>query len=258
MREKADILDYFAILKNRETLGSAYLFIGDDFSLVESVLKTINCRDKKDFCDDCDDCRKIKDLSHPDLFIVKPEGATTKIDVIREINRFLSLKSFQALNKMVIVKDGLSLSTEAANAFLKTLEEPPDNSFIAICVSKVEGVLPTIISRCRKIFLPCANSIDISFEPENIINFLNGGRAEFKDRRKFSDFLWTFILFLRSILLSKSGYQKTGVEFYKHPGPWNAYSVEQVLRILKNVLNIYQARSNININLALELMKVEL
>ena len=252
-----DILNYFSILKDQETIGSSYLFVGGDFLLVQDVFRTINCQKEKNFCGICWDCKKIKEMNHPDLFIVEPEGMTTKISAIRGINQFLSLKSFRAPYKIVIIKDGLSLSTDAANAFLKTLEEPPHNSFIAICTPKIEGLLPTIVSRCRKIFLPCAGNSSGFTNSLDVIDFVNGKKMEFRDRRKFSVFLWEFILFLRGTLTNKAGYQKGANGLCKYPESWKFYSVKQISCMLQNASRIYESRGNININLALELIRAE-
>ncbi len=259
MTESREILNYFRILDERSSLGTSYIFIGEDFSIVSDILKVISCEADAYFCNECWDCKRIETNSHPDLFIIEPESLTIKIDTIREGMRFLSLKSFQLKNKMVVIKSGNSLTPQAANAFLKTLEEPPKNSFIAICASKLEGILPTIISRCRKIFLPARfKESDVS-EFSLVSEFLRGKSIVFKDRKKFSSFLWTLIILLHNDLLSKvEGRNNQLHQTDERKIIFKSYSVDRAQNILKDILKIYEACNNININLALNLIRLRL
>ena len=171
MRDK--ILDYFELLKRNDLLGSSYLFIGDGYPVVTDIFKLINCKDHPRFCGACWDCGRIAEGKHPDVFLIEPDPSTIKIERIREAQYFLSLKSFRLKKKVVFVKGAESFSEPAANAFLKTLEEPPKNTFIAVCSRTVDGLLPTIISRCRKIFLPFNEKVD-AVEPGVLYDFLEG------------------------------------------------------------------------------------
>lgn len=258
MVRKDKILNYFYILKKNNCIGASYLFIGEDFSLVKDIIKLINCREDSRFCNTCWDCQRIKQGNHPDLFLIDPEGLTIKIDAIREGIRFFSLKGFRLKNKVVVIKNAQNLGQEAANAFLKTLEEPPENSFIAICSSKTEGLLPTIVSRCRKIFLPFNDRENDKFKFHLVSEFLKGEKIEFKDRKKFSLFLWSLIMFLRNNLISKTVrlnnqlFQESESETILGPK-----SIGQIHNALKHVLEIYGVCNNINIKLALNLIRMK-
>ena len=259
MGKKKELLNYFNVLKKHSILGSSYLFIGQDQETLSDILKLIGCDNGPYFCDTCWDCKRLKAGSHPDLLIVEPQNLTTRIESIRQISQFLSLKSFRLGKKMVIIKDAGSLSLAAANAFLKTLEEPPKNSFIALYASKLEGILPTITSRCRKIFLPSEEQAVQDLDIEEVCGFLQGGEKEFRDRSKFGSFLWTLILLLRSDLLSKLDCRNNELPrskaceiILRHK------NTSQIYQILEDVLRIYQAYSNININLALNLLRIHL
>jgi hypothetical protein len=257
MSEKQEILNYFNILKTNSFLGSSYLFVGEDFSLVSDIAKLINC--KNDFCNSCWDCKQIERGTHPDLFIVEPQELTIKIEQIREAIRFLSLKSFKLKNKILVIKNAQALSQAAANAFLKNLEEPPKNSFIGVCTTKLEGILPTIISRCRKIFLPAnEKAVELSMA-SSVVSFLEGGKVEFSDRKKFASFLWTLIVLLRNNLVEQTGYQNN--DLLKIKGCeiiLKSYSIDRMHSILKDILMIYGAHDSININLALNLIRMKL
>ncbi|MFA5338257.1 MAG: hypothetical protein WC330_07980, partial [Candidatus Omnitrophota bacterium] len=132
MQTQNKILNYFSLLKKRRIIGKSYLFIGDDFSIVKDVAKLINCvNDAESFCNSCFDCSNIERYAHPDLFMLKPETLTITIENIKEAQQFLRLKSFRAQKKVLVIEDAQNMGEASANAFLKTLEEPPKNSFIA-------------------------------------------------------------------------------------------------------------------------------
>ncbi|MFH1519657.1 MAG: hypothetical protein ABIE75_03695 [Candidatus Omnitrophota bacterium] len=254
-----DLLNYFQILKKRELLGTSYLFIGEDTSLIPDIVKLINCPQDSYFCDSCWDCKRIESGNHPDLFTVEPDGFNVKIETIREGMRFLSLKSFRSKNKVMIIKEAQNLTPAAANAFLKTLEEPPKHSFMAITTSKLEGVLPTIISRCRKIFLPPKFSQVDSVSEESALRFLGGEDIRFSDRKKFPDFLWALVMVLRRGLLAKVDSRNNQLLGNRESEIiLSSYSLDKIDSILKDILNIYGAYKSINMNLALNLIRLRL
>jgi len=256
---REDILNYFQILKKRDLLGTSYLFVGQDDRAIIDVAKLINCTEGADFCDNCWDCKRIEEGNHPDLLIISPDGFSIKIESIREGMRFFSLKSFRLRRKILIINNAQALTPAAANAFLKTLEEPPRNSFIAISASKLDGLLPTIISRCRRIFLPSREEeVDESLKG-SVFSFLKGQDLRFSDRKRFSSFLWTLIMVLRQNLISKTGLRNNQLpqalegEIILAP-----YSLSQIDSILKDILKIYGAAKSVNMNLALNLIRLKL
>ncbi|MBU2102198.1 MAG: hypothetical protein KKF80_02275, partial [Candidatus Omnitrophica bacterium] len=194
------IVDYFTLLKEQGTVGVSYLFVGDNEPLVRDVIKLVSCRESKSFCGVCWDCSAIEKARHPDVCMVDPQPAMIKIDQIRDVQGFLSLKSFRAPRKIVFMRQAQSLGLEAANAFLKTLEEPPRNSFLAIMATKSEGLLPTIVSRCRKIYLPPCGDDTVLIAPEMLVSFLSGEKIRCKDRREFAAFIGTYCAALRDAL----------------------------------------------------------
>jgi hypothetical protein len=259
------ISNYFKLLKEKELIGPTYAFIGDDFSLVKDVIKIISCRQAEAFCGRCWDCEAIAEDKHPDVCLIAPQNLTITIENIREAQRFLSLKGFRLKKKIVLVKEAQSLGLEAANAFLKTLEEPPKNSFIAISTSKLEGLLPTIVSRCRKIFLPFQEKENPSVNLSLISSFLRGERIAFKDRSDFASFLWAFALLFRDYLIYEATHQNKELlkssdyeiilqsSVRKRP-----YTLEELEGILKETLRIYSVYNSINENLALNLLRMKL
>ncbi|TSC91134.1 MAG: DNA polymerase III subunit delta' [Candidatus Berkelbacteria bacterium Licking1014_96] len=88
---------------------------------------------------------------HPDFIILqKEEGATQiKIESVREVRRRVSLRS--SGKRVVMIKKAELLSLDAANALLKTLEEPPMDTIFILTTANIREIIPTIISRCQNI-----------------------------------------------------------------------------------------------------------
>ncbi len=102
-------------------------------------------------CGRCRTCRKIKSGNHPDIIYIKPSGTVIKIDQIRTLSHTLSMKPFEAKLRVVIVLKAELLNLSAANALLKVLEEPPDNTVLILTTAHKTDLLPTIVSRCRHV-----------------------------------------------------------------------------------------------------------
>jgi DNA polymerase-3 subunit delta' len=104
-----------------------------------------------DACDECQACVKIASGIHPDVVLVAPEERQIRIEEIRMIDEALSYRPFEGRKKVVIVDAAETMNVPAANAFLKTLEEPPEASVIILVSSRPDLLLPTIRSRCSRI-----------------------------------------------------------------------------------------------------------
>ncbi len=104
-----------------------------------------------DACDECESCKKTDAGTHPDFMIVLPEERQIRIEEVRMIDESLSFKPFEGRKKIVVVDDADTMNISAANAFLKTLEEPPEDSIIILISSKPDRLPDTIRSRCSRI-----------------------------------------------------------------------------------------------------------
>ena len=133
-------------------VSHAYLFTGSAGSnktaAAYAFAQAILC--KNHGCRTCDDCKRIERRKHPDVHFYSPEGAQGYlIEQIREIISGVALAPIRAQGKVYILDRVDLLGVSAANAFLKTLEEPmPGVTFILLGRTR-EGVLPTIVSRCQ-------------------------------------------------------------------------------------------------------------
>jgi DNA polymerase-3 subunit delta' len=150
----------------RQRLGHAYLFSGDDLERLELVArtlaKTLNCQNPRqspnvpgapDSCDACLSCRKIESSNHPDVQWVRPESKSRviTIDQMRDLMQTIFLKPTEAQYKVAVIAGADRLNPQAANAFLKTLEEPPPRSVLILLSTEPGRILETILSRCLRL-----------------------------------------------------------------------------------------------------------
>lgn len=132
--------------------------LGVDNEREDSNLLQSECSPKLDACDACDSCMKIEAGTHPDFLLIVPEERQIRIEQIRNIDGALSFKPFEGKKKIVVIDDAETMNISAANAFLKTLEEPPDDSVIILVSSKPDRLPDTIRSRCSRInFVPLSS-----------------------------------------------------------------------------------------------------
>lgn len=133
-------------------VSHAYLFTGpagsNKTAAAYAFAQAILCKDHG--CRTCDDCRRIERRKHPDVHFYTPEGAQGYlIEQIREIVSGVSLAPIRAKGKVYILDRVDLLGVSAANAFLKTLEEPVEGVTFILLGRTREAVLPTIVSRCQ-------------------------------------------------------------------------------------------------------------
>lgn len=133
-------------------VSHAYLFTGpagsNKTTAAYAFAQAILCKDHG--CRTCDDCRRIERRKHPDVHFYAPEGAQGYlVEQIREIVSSVSLAPIRARGKVYILDRVDLLGVSAANAFLKTLEEPVEGVTFILLGRTREAVLPTIVSRCQ-------------------------------------------------------------------------------------------------------------
>lgn len=100
-------------------------------------------------CGSCSSCIRVKTGNHPNIEIVKPTGMSIKIRQIRQIVSDTAKKPFESGYKVVIMENAEKMTQDAQDAFLKTLEEPPENTVFILLADNHNLLLPTINSRCQ-------------------------------------------------------------------------------------------------------------
>lgn len=140
----------------------AYLLAGPEGigrrTLAVRFAQALNCQNPPEpggFCGTCRECRQIAALAHPDLSLLVPAAGHKDIliDQVRELQHTLALAPYAARYRIALLPDFQRANTQAANALLKTLEEPPERVILLLTADALENLLPTIISRCEVIRL---------------------------------------------------------------------------------------------------------
>lgn len=172
-------------------LAHAYLLLGPPnigkTSLALAFAQALLCEDataraEGRACGVCPGCRKARERSHPDLRVIEPDGAAddepstaegsdappaaksgskrkvasraqVKIETVRDLQRDLALRPYQAARRVVVMTQADALNEAAENALLKTLEEPPPYALLILTAEDTEHLLPTTVSRCQQVQL---------------------------------------------------------------------------------------------------------
>ncbi len=231
-----DIVKQFfknAYLNNR--LHSTYLFKGREgigkklFAKVTAAM--ILCENKeKSPCGFCKHCLKIKNMienpetdnPHLDLIEIKPGEGKNEITV-EDIEKILTITNFppyEGKARVFIIDNCHLMNKTSANMVLKTLEEPPENTFFFLITSKPDSLLPTIISRCQQVYFTVKGlekHIEIpGYNLEEIKALINSGSGfikseedieKLKNERKLS-------LFILKSIFKKNSFIEIEKEIY--------------------------------------------
>ena len=133
------------------TLSHSYLFVGikgiGKKMLAYEFAKQIMCEKKQDNCR-CKSCIEFDSSNHPDFMYIEPDGNSLKIEQIRFLQKKIQEKPILSNHKVYIINDAETMTTEAQNCLLKTLEEPPEFATIILIGNNENAFLSTIKSRC--------------------------------------------------------------------------------------------------------------
>ncbi|MYB36839.1 MAG: AAA family ATPase [Gammaproteobacteria bacterium] len=100
------------------------------------------------------DDRPAREIAHPDLrWVATEDAAFIVVDQVRGISDFLVQRPQRGPRKLVVIDEAERMNPNAANALLKSLEEPPADSFVVLVTSASERLLPTVRSRCQSILV---------------------------------------------------------------------------------------------------------
>lgn len=173
----------------------AYLFIGPDGigrrTLALRLAQALNCANPPapgEVCGQCRACRGFAAMQHPDLYVIeRQEGdKEIKVDALRELSRSLSRTPLEAHYQLGLILDFEQASEEAANALLKTLEEPNRSVILCLTATDTESLPATIASRCEILRLrpvPAAElaaalqaRFQVEASPAELLAHLSGGR----------------------------------------------------------------------------------
>src|SRR5215472_9439535 len=145
-------------LKNALSSGKpahAYLFTGPrgtgKTTTARLLAKTVNCANPKDGepCNECQQCREI--TAGTSFNVIEIDAASNRgIDSIRDLREKVMMPPSTGKYKVYVLDEAHMLTTEAFNALLKTLEEPPGYAIFVLATTDVHKMLPTVLSRCQR------------------------------------------------------------------------------------------------------------
>jgi len=152
-------------------------------AIAKEFAKNILCLEKKENCT-CKSCIEIKSNNNPDFQLIEPNDGKVKIEQIREMQRKVAEKPIISNQKVYIIENSDTMTTEAQNCLLKTLEEPPEYVTIILICTNEDNLLSTIKSRCTRMHFEAIDNEQIkkyikqNFPEqeisENIINLSQG------------------------------------------------------------------------------------
>jgi DNA polymerase-3 subunit delta' len=144
--------------KNR--MAHAYLFEGAKGAgkkeMAEYFAQSLFCQSSEgnEPCLDCNECIRIQNRNHPDVHWIEPEGASIKIEQVRNLQKEFSYRGLETNKKVYIIDQIESMTTQAANSLLKFLEEPHPGTVALLLTEQRQRILPTILSRCQEMKFP--------------------------------------------------------------------------------------------------------
>jgi len=185
-----DILNAIRKASHSNKLAHAYIINSNDEDIRNSfailLAKILFCLSSEPHlkpCGICESCKKIDKRIYPDLYCLQPSSKSRRIPIGDDDNDENTLRWFQARfsyssltgngKKVGIIFDADRMGVQAQNAFLKTLEEPPKNSYFILVTGQPAVFLPTIISRCHSLLLLVSKSPACYDFSEELFHALN-------------------------------------------------------------------------------------
>lgn len=151
-------------------LPHALLFIGPKgigkHALAEAFVGTLLCQEKastrQSRCGVCHSCRLQAKGVHPNILQIAPEESKViKIEQIRDAIHFINQSSFENADRFVIMNQANLMNHYAANAFLKTIEEPADGAILILVCDQYGNLPKTLLSRCQRVLFPLPEAAQV-------------------------------------------------------------------------------------------------
>ncbi|MBV9009660.1 MAG: AAA family ATPase [Verrucomicrobia bacterium] len=167
-------LEYLERAQQQERLAHAYLISGPPGSgksaLAANLAAALNGSTPEN----------VLQGRAPDVFLTEPASRSRRIvvDQIRGLERALQMRNSGGRKKIAIIRDAERMQPQAANAFLKTLEEPPENSLLLLLSGLPEALPDTIVSRCLTLVLQAASEAEATAEENELLRLLCAAAEE--------------------------------------------------------------------------------
>ena len=156
------VLELLSRAAARGTLPPSLIFAGPEGVgkrlAAQALAQALNCLhpidtdDSRDACGACASCTRIARGVHADILVIEPgDNGSIKVDQVRDAIDRSAYRPFEGRRRVVIVDEADALLSEAQNALLKTLEEPPPASVFVLVTNRPDMLLPTVRSRCQRL-----------------------------------------------------------------------------------------------------------
>lgn len=196
--------DIFQMVKRAITAGRpahGYLIVGPvrgvAMDLTLRILKMLFCQDEKDKpCENCEGCRRVTERIEPDVHWVFPEKKSRVISAEQIRDRLLyemTQTAFAGGWKVGVLVGADRLNDASANAFLKTLEEPPEKTLFLLLSDTPQHLLPTILSRCQRIDLAEVRELDEPWKSQVIETLASPFWGRSLENLAMSNMLYSFL-----------------------------------------------------------------
>ena len=219
----ADKLPHALIINGTKGIGKLH-FAG-------CIARLVLCQNSVDGvpCGKCHSCQLFDSSGHPDLYHLTPQdGAQIKVDQVRDLGHFMQNTAQQGGYRVVILNPAEAMNISAANALLKTLEEPGDKSLLLLIADQLGQVMPTIKSRCQRIDCPkpqtdiaskwLSEALDLpQDQSEQLLNVVHGAPLLGLSFKSGGDqtLRANLIIGLKSVLQQKTGPLELAAQFAK-------------------------------------------
>jgi DNA polymerase-3 subunit delta' len=138
-----------------QRIGHAYIFAGPagigKKTIGNIFARALMCKSQGHKpCDLCRSCIQFNSGNHPDVYRIKTgDKFSIGVDQVRDMLEDIQLKPYQSDRKVYIIEDAHTMTVQAQNALLKTLEEPPGFATLLLFADRFQELLPTVLSRCQ-------------------------------------------------------------------------------------------------------------
>jgi len=260
----------FGRLVANHRLAHAYLLVGPQGSgktrTALCLAQMVNCESAAQKpCGECPACRKIAAGNHPDVHILgNDEMDSIKIEDIRFLLGRAHLMAYEAKTKVFIIRNIELMTMEAANALLKTLEEPAPNTLMILTTRALENNLDTVKSRCHVVkFFPKEEIIPNNRKilDEMLLNRNNDSflKELSADPKETTHALRLLLSFFRDVLLLKNGVSKTILvhqDCLQEVEKFAARGFEDLALIIRQIIQTKGlVDENLNVKMSLSLLR---
>jgi DNA polymerase-3 subunit delta' len=205
--------------KNR--IAHSYIFEGVKGTRKQSVAilfaKTLLCTNRQGVnpCNECHNCKRVENLTHPNLFLINPQGRVIKKEVVSNLIQEFSKASIEKGPRIYIVVDADRFNQSSANTLLKTMEEPGQEIYQILITENFNNLLGTIISRAetlhfkptsRKLIKEYLMSLEIEETLANLVSQYTADQdtAESLIKNKVIEDIYVLVTEIFSSLLDKN------------------------------------------------------